>query len=78
MTDVLVRNLSEEVVEKLKVRARNRGRSLQQELKLLLEQSVAAEAVDALALARKVRRRLARERAKQSDSAELVREDRDR
>lgn len=78
MTDVLVRNLSEEVVEKLKARAHKNGRSLQRELKMLVEQSVVTDAVDALALARKVRRRLARKGARQSDSAKLVREDRDR
>ena len=78
MTDLLVRQVSEEVVQRLKTRARMKGRSLQQELKLLLEASVAVDSMDALALARKVRRRLAREGRKQTDSGELVREDRDR
>ena len=39
MSEVLVRNLEEAVVEQLKVRARGNGRSLQAELKLILEQA---------------------------------------
>jgi len=39
MSDVLVRNLDEAVVEQLKDRARSNGRSLQAELKLILEQA---------------------------------------
>lgn len=40
MSEVLVRNLDEAVVEQLKDRARGNGRSLQAELKLILEQAV--------------------------------------
>lgn len=39
MAEVLVRNLDEAVVEQLKGRARGNGRSLQAELKLILEQA---------------------------------------
>ena len=39
MSEVLVRNLDEAVVEQLKARARSSGRSLQAELKLILEQA---------------------------------------
>ena len=39
MSEVLVRNLDEAVVEQLKDRARGNGRSLQAELKLILEQA---------------------------------------
>ena len=39
MSEVLVRNLDEAVVEQLKARARGSGRSLQAELKLILEQA---------------------------------------
>jgi plasmid stability protein len=39
MSEVLVRNLNEAVVEQLKARARGSGRSLQAELKLILEQA---------------------------------------
>jgi plasmid stability protein len=43
MPDVLVRNLKETVVEQLKARASDSGRSLQAELKLILEQSAQRE-----------------------------------
>lgn len=39
MAEILVRNLDEAVVEHLKARARSSGRSLQAELKIILEQS---------------------------------------
>jgi plasmid stability protein len=39
MSEVLVRSLDEAVVEQLKARARGSGRSLQAELKLILEQA---------------------------------------
>ena len=40
MPEVLVRNLDAAVVEQLKARARDGGRSLQAELKIILEQAV--------------------------------------
>jgi plasmid stability protein len=43
MSEVLVRNLDEAVVEQLKNRARGNGRSLQAELKLILEQAARPE-----------------------------------
>ena len=43
MSEVLVRNLDESVVEQLKTRARGNGRSLQAELKLILEQAARPE-----------------------------------
>ena len=39
MSEVLIRNLDEEVVEQLKARAHGNGRSLQGELKRILEQA---------------------------------------
>ena len=39
MAQVSVRNLPKEVVRKLKMRARQHGRSLQEELKNVLEQA---------------------------------------
>jgi plasmid stability protein len=40
MSEVLVRNLDEDVVEQLEARAREGGRSLQAELKLILEEAM--------------------------------------
>jgi plasmid stability protein len=81
MSEVLVRNLGEAVVEQLKARARDSGRSLQAELKLILEQ--AARPVPARpswaeyrALADRVRADLGDR--PQADSAALLAEDRAR
>ena len=81
MSEVLVRNLDESVVEQLKARARGNGRSLQAELKLVLEQ--AAQPASA-PLSRGAYRALADQlRAAlgdrpQADSAVLLAEDRAR
>jgi len=81
MPEVLVRNLDEAVVEQLKARARSNGRSLQAELKLILEQSARPASAR---LSRAAYRALADEvRATlgdrpQADSAALLAEDRAR
>jgi len=76
MAQVLVRDLEKKVLERLKERAHNHGRSLQGELKLILEQAAAVDMVEARALARKVRRMLGGRR--HSDAADLLAEDRRR
>jgi len=76
MAQVLVRELKAEVVTRLKARARNRGRSLQAELKEILERASLQDAFDARAIALRIRRRLAGRR--HSDSADLLAEDRAR
>ncbi len=76
MAQVLVRNLEGAVVERLKARARRHGRSLQAELKSVLEQAAGVNAEEARALAARIRRRLAGRR--HSDSAALVAEGRRR
>jgi plasmid stability protein len=79
MAQILVRNLDEKVVKQLKKRAKREGRSLQAEAKRILEQAVTSPTVD-MATAKKMmedfRRRFKGRRF--SDSAELIREDRDR
>jgi plasmid stability protein len=78
MAQVLVRDLDDKVVERLKVRAQRRGRSLQVELKTILEQAASSD-LDlerAKRLAAKLRRELAGR--KHSDSGELQAEDRRR
>jgi antitoxin FitA len=76
MAQVLVRDLKTEVVTRLKARARRHGRSLQTELKEILETASRHGALDARVLADRIRRQLAG-RA-HSDSAELLAEDRAR
>jgi len=76
MPDVLVRNLEPEVIEALKGRAERHGRTLQLELKLILEQAARVNMVDARAAAERIRRSLSKGR--HSDSAALLAEDRGR
>jgi antitoxin FitA len=76
MPDVLVRDISSETLEALKGRARQNRRSLQVELKWILEQAAQTSMVDARAVAAKIRRSLGK--IAHSDSTELLREDRKR
>jgi plasmid stability protein len=76
MGSILVRGLDQKTIERLKERARLNGRSLQQEVKALLER-----AADTLTMreARRVSERWKRrlDGRSFSDSAQLIREDRD-
>lgn len=76
MAQVLVRDLNTETVSRLKERAKRHGRSLQAELKDLLENASRQSGLDARALADRVRRQLAGRR--HSDSVELLIKDRAR
>jgi antitoxin FitA len=76
MPQVLVRNLSPAVLEKLKARARQNGRSLEAELRLILQRAAGEPAADLLTGVERVRALFAGRTF--SDSAELLREDRDR
>jgi plasmid stability protein len=79
MPNILVRNLDEGVVKRLKERAKSQGRSLQSEVKMILQQAADEPKLDhaaALKLADEIRSRLGGRVL--SDSAELIREDRDR
>jgi plasmid stability protein len=72
----LVRDLDPEVVERLKERARSNGRSLQGEVKAVLEGAARTYTMEeAREVSRKWQERFAGR--KFSDSAELIREDRD-
>ena len=76
MAQVLVRDLRPETVGRLKAQAKRHGRSLQAELKVLLETASRQSALEARALADRVRQRLAGR--SHSDSVELLAEDRAR
>ena len=77
MAQILVRNLEPEVIERLKKRAVSNGRSLQAEVAQILRQAAATKT---MAEARVAAEALQRTFAGRSfpDSAELIREDRDR
>ena len=76
MPDVLVRDIEPNVLEALKGRAKQHGRSLQIELKTILEQAAQVNMIDARATAERIRRSL--RKGKHSDSAALLAEDRAR
>jgi plasmid stability protein len=79
MTDVLIRGVPEEVLDRLKRRAAAHNRSLQGELRELLIRCAEEAVVDGAALAREVRERIAERRGGpfDTDSADLIRTDRD-
>jgi plasmid stability protein len=75
MPDVLVRDVDESALAKLKARAQGNGRSLGAELKRILEQAAQrADMASARASAEEMSRRLAGRQ--HTDSAKLLREDR--
>ena len=78
MAQVLVRGLEQKVVARLKELARTNGRSLEAELRSVIEQAASfdIELAETRELAARLRRRLADR--KHSDSAHLVAEDRKR
>ena len=78
MAQVLVRNLNDKVVARLKKRAKTRGRSLQAEVKTILEEAAKDVPGDFWKEADRIRMQLGRSGRKFSDSAMLIREDRDR
>lgn len=76
MAQVIIRNLDEEIVRRLKERARRQGHSLEGELREIL---AAAARQDMTALRERAAAIRARyEGTPQTDSALLLREDRDR
>lgn len=74
MARVLIRDLDERTVERLKARAARNRRSLQAELQLIVERAAAVDAAESLAA--RIRRKLSHR--KHSDSAALIAEDRRR
>jgi plasmid stability protein len=77
MADLLIRELGKRALDRLKARAASQGRSLQKEAKSILEEAAAAlTPVEALRIAKAWHRRLGRRRF--SDSATLIRRDRER
>jgi plasmid stability protein len=76
MPNVLIRDLDEELLTRLKKAAEENGRSLQAEIHAILKRADMVSRVATIRLSEKWLRRLAG--TKQSDSAELIREDRER
>jgi plasmid stability protein len=76
MAQVLVRGLDQDTVERLRKRAKSHGRSLQAELKEILERASRVDMLTARQLADRIRQSL--DGQSHSDSATLVAEDRAR
>ena len=91
MSQLLVRNLNPALLERLKVRAKAKGRSLESEARLILESvaesdsafldlllEVSRPTADLGSLRDLARKALAASRPQKTDSVELIREDRER
>jgi antitoxin FitA len=79
MPNLLVRDLDTKTVARLKARAKQHGRSLQGEVKAILEEAARTTTMEEFRqIAGRWQRQLEREGRHFSDSAELIREDRDR
>ena len=76
MAQIIVRNLDDSVVERLKNRARINGRSLEAEVRLILEQSAKVGMTTAHSMAMEMRWKL--KGRKFPDVVELIRENRER
>jgi antitoxin FitA len=74
MAQILIRNVDDTVVERLKKRASLNGRSLQAELKIVLEQAAQMDMADAREIAARIRGKFKGRQL--SDSAELLHEER--
>lgn len=74
MTDFLLRNIDSHVLEQLKKRAEEHGRSLQAEIHDTLRRSVRLSKAESIALMEELRRRLP---PSTRDSTEDIRADRD-
>lgn len=76
MPNILIRDVSEKTVGRLKTRAKQHNRSLQGEVKQIIEENVKMSMKDALQRTRKIRASFGKKTF--SDSTELLREDRER
>lgn len=76
MAEVLIRNLDERTVARLKERAARNDRSLQAELQTIVERAAMMETIDAKVLAARIRRKLGNR--KHTDSSVSIADDRQR
>jgi plasmid stability protein len=76
MANVLVRDLDDDVLRQLKAAAKAHGRSLQAEIHEVLQRATTRNLAETRRLSAQWLKRL--RKSSKSDSAEMVREDRDR
>lgn len=77
MAQVIVRNLDDDVVARLKARARQRGHSLEQELREVLTRTAEPSRAEVFADIDRIRAMTPKDKP-QLDSTDLIREERDR
>ena len=78
MANVLVRNISDEVLDRIKSIAKRHNRSLQQELSEAIENIASQSTLDVFQRAKDLREELRKKEVRFTDSAELQRKDRAR
>ena len=79
MAQILVRNLDEDVVARLKERARKEGRSLQSKVRQILEEAANTPQLDMDAARKRIEQLRKRFKGRKfPDTVDLIREDRDR
>lgn len=79
MASIVVRRLDESVVERLKERASENGRSLEAEVRLILEEAANSPQLDMAAARARIEELQKRFEGRPfPDTADLIREDRDR
>ncbi len=78
MTNVLIRDVPEEVLNRLKIMAKSHNRSLQQELKVFLKNTVIQSSSEIFQKMSEIRKKLRRKSIRFTDSTKLLREDRAR
>ncbi len=76
MPDILVRGLDTDIVDRLKTKARQHGRSLQKEVKTVLEQAAGSGRTDIGKMIRQWQKKMSGR--KSASSVEMIREDRER
>jgi plasmid stability protein len=76
MGSVLIRNIPEEVLDRFKNMAKSHKRSLQQELRVILEKTVDQSSPDIFQKASDLRRKLRKKAVRFTDSVRLLRKDR--
>jgi len=76
MANVLLRDIPGEVLNKLKNMAKAHNRSLQQELRVVLENTAGQTLPDIFQKASELRKELRKKAVRFTDSAKLLREDR--
>ena len=78
MANVLIRDVPEEVLNRLRIVAKSHKRSLQQELRVFLENTATQSSPEIFQRMAEIRRKLRKKPIRFTDSTKLLREDRAR